>query len=89
MAVIKLYPKKAKTPLKAIRLFCFECMGISRTIPLGRAKKPIDDVKECTDEMCPLFEFRLGKNPYLKGKKGGNPAIAEIGQKYRVSINKK
>jgi hypothetical protein len=66
-------------------------MGMSRTVPFGRAKKSIEDVKECTDhdQMCPLFEFRLGKNPYLKGKKGGNPAIAEIGQKYRGSINKK
>jgi hypothetical protein len=66
------YPKKAKTPLKAIRLFCFECMGMDRRVPLGRAKKPIDDVKGCTDEMCPLFDFRLGKNPHLRGNPNPN-----------------
>ena len=61
---MKLYPKKSKSPIKAIRLFCFECMGWDRRYK--DSGKPIEDVKYCTDDMCPLFEFRFGKNPYRK-----------------------
>ena len=58
------YPKKSKRPLKAIRLNCFECMGMSRT--KKDPEKPFEDVKLCTDELCPLFDFRFAKNPFLK-----------------------
>lgn len=57
-----IYPAKATKPMKAIRLFCGECMGMDR-----RKKKksyPFVDVRECTDEYCPLFEWRFGTNPY-------------------------
>ena len=57
------YPRKATKPLKAIRMFCFECMGMDR-----RDKKPehpIENVRNCTDPMCPLFDFRFGKNPFV------------------------
>ena len=59
---ISYYPRKAKKPLKAIRLFCFECMGMSRRQKM--APEPADDVKNCSDDLCPLFEWRFGKNPY-------------------------
>lgn len=42
-----------KNPVKAIREFCLECCGDS---PSG--------VKECTSVNCPLYPFRLGRNPY-------------------------
>ncbi len=74
----KYYPKKSKRPLEAIRFFCFECMGWDR-----REKdsgKPFDDVKACSDPMCPLFEFRFGKNPFYKSTSKGHP---EALQKYR------
>ena len=74
-----LYPKKATKPLKAIRYFCFECMGWSRTEKDG--DRPIDDVRHCTDDLCPLYEFRLGKNPFLKGGMG-NPDLL---RRYRES----
>ena len=64
--VKKYYPKKSKRPVTAIRYFCFECMGWDR-----RSKdsgKPFEDVKGCTDEMCPLYDFRFGKNPFVKRK---------------------
>lgn len=48
---------KPTTPLKAIKLFCVECFG-------GQARA----VKQCTAPKCPLYEFRQGKNPYLKRK---------------------
>ena len=56
------FPKKSNLPLRSIRYFCFECMGWDR-----RSKdsgKPFDDVKACTDEICPLYDFRFGKNPF-------------------------
>ena len=70
---MKLYPRKATKPLKAIRLFCFECMGMSRT--MKKPKAPFVDVAGCTDEMCPLFEWRSGTNPYPSRKR------VEIGRK--------
>lgn len=46
---------KIKSPLKAIRAHCLQCVGTSNA------------VKECGgDESCPLFDFRFGKNPYRK-----------------------
>lgn len=40
-------------PIKAIRAFCLECSCGSTA-----------EVKSCPVEKCPLFPFRLGKNPY-------------------------
>jgi hypothetical protein len=62
----KIYLRKAKSPLKAIKQFCFECMGMDRCE--RNPPKPHDDVKNCTDPVCPVFDFRFGKNPYLKRK---------------------
>jgi len=61
-----IYPRKVKSPLKAIRQFCFECMGMDRR--KRNPQKPYDDVENCTDPVCPVFDFRFGKNPYLKRK---------------------
>ena len=44
---------KITSPLKAIRCFCIECMG-------GQVR----EVKDCTAPNCPLYAFRMGKNPY-------------------------
>ena len=44
------------TPVKAIRMYCLECSGQSPK-----------EVKECSISDCPLFKFRLGKNPNRKG----------------------
>lgn len=59
---LKTYPKKSKSPIQAIRYFCFECMGWDRRSP--DSGKPFEDVKSCTDPDCPLFDFRFGKNPF-------------------------
>lgn len=58
----KYYPKKAKSPAKAIRFACMECMGWDRT--KSESDRPFDDIRDCTDPMCPLFDFRFGKNPF-------------------------
>ena len=61
---MKIYPKKAKKPLKAIRLFCCECMGSSRL--KQKLSVPAADIEGCTDWDCPLYDFRFGKNPFLQ-----------------------
>lgn len=43
------------TPMKAIRLKCLDCC-------CGSA----NEVKLCTCTGCPLYDFRLGKNPNIK-----------------------
>jgi len=48
-------------PVKAIRKFCIQCMG-------GQTR----EVKKCTAKKCPLYIFRLGKNPNRAGI-GGRP----------------
>lgn len=51
---------KTVTPLRAIRLKCLDCS-------CGSAH----EVRQCTAEGCPLYPFRIGKNPNRKGI-GGN-----------------
>lgn len=69
----KYFPKKHKSPAKAIRLFCFECNGWDRR--KKDSGKPFEFVKDCLDPMCPLFDFRFGKNPFRKGGKGNIDAL--------------
>ncbi|OGU41037.1 MAG: hypothetical protein A2315_10895 [Ignavibacteria bacterium RIFOXYB2_FULL_35_12] len=47
---------KNLSPLKSIRKNCLECSN----------QQP-KEVKECHIEDCPLYPFRLGKNPHRKG----------------------
>lgn len=75
---MEFYSRKATKPLKAIRLFCFECMGMSRTVKKPRA--PVEDVNGCTDNSCPLFEWRFGKNPYPSKKR------VEIGRRLAAKM---
>ena len=42
-------------PAKAIRKFCRECYGFE--------VKWQEEVEKCPSVMCPLFPFRLGKDP--------------------------
>lgn len=44
-----------KSPLKAIRAFCIDCMGGA-----------VREVRICPSQICPLHAFRMGKNPYRK-----------------------
>ncbi|MBA7530404.1 hypothetical protein ES705_22610 [subsurface metagenome] len=59
--------RKNLTPVKAIRKFCIECAG-SQKAP-----------RSCVNQECPLFVFRLGKNPGRAGIGGrGNKKILAI-----------
>lgn len=44
---------KSTNPVKAIREYCLDCCA-------GQ----VNEVKLCTDDICPLHEWRFGKNPY-------------------------
>ena len=52
------------TPVKSIRKKCVECTGGS-----------LKEVRECVIPDCPLFPYRMGKNPNRKPSK--NPNIFE------------
>ena len=51
-------PKKHKTPLKAIKETCVQCMG-------GRESEGyLKRISECVSPDCPIYEFSFGNNPY-------------------------
>ena len=53
-------PKKYKSPVKAIREFCIECMG-------GRQNDGyMKHIKDCGSPDCAVFDFRFGNNPHHK-----------------------
>lgn len=62
------------TPLKAIRTKCLDCMGGSP-----------GEVRQCNIPECSLFQYRFGRNPALKGKRGDGEAL----RKYHRSFRKK
>lgn len=82
---IKYYPKKSKSPIKAIRLFCFECMGWDRRYK--DSGKPYEDVRTCPDTMCPLFDFRFGRNPFTN--RTASPKAIETMRKYHLNASLK
>ena len=47
----KLHPRRS--PLKAIRGMCLDCMGGQHSM-----------IRKCTSVGCSLWPFRLGENPY-------------------------
>ena len=62
------------TPLKAVRAKCIDCSGGS-----------IHEVKLCVIPECPLYPFRLGKNPYRKRRKLTDQQRREIAERLRKS----
>ena len=53
-------PKKCKSPVKAIREHCIECMGRREN------EGYMQHIKNCGSSDCALFDFRLGNNPHHK-----------------------
>lgn len=48
------------SPVKAIRAFCMDCMGGSKTADQG-------SIAACPSKgRCPLWPFRYGKNPFFE-----------------------
>ena len=58
---------KNPSPIKAIRKHCLECSS-------GSAH----EVKNCIITDCPLYPFRLGKNPNRKGIGNQKPVFKKI-----------
>lgn len=58
---------KNKSPLKAIREKCLDCSGWQPK-----------EVRLCPHAECPLYPFRLGKNP---NRKGVGPAVPSFAPK--------
>ena len=52
-------PKKQKSPVKAIREFCIECMG-----GRGTGQNSSKLIAERSSPDCSLYDFRFGKNPF-------------------------
>lgn len=52
------------TPLKAIREKCEECFCWEDVVK---------GIRNCASKLCPLYPFRFGRNPGLKGLTQGNP----------------
>jgi hypothetical protein len=50
----------SERPIKAIRAKCVDCCG-------GQAS----EVRKCVAVTCPLWAFRMGKNPYF-GRRGSD-----------------
>jgi len=48
--------KAVKTPVKSIRLYCLECCCNQKS-----------EVSRCELVDCPIYPFRLGKNPNRLG----------------------
>lgn len=53
-----------KTPLKSIRAKCVECSG-------GQPS----ETRDCAVTDCPLFPYRLGKNPNRQGVGKGKAGL--------------
>jgi hypothetical protein len=49
---------KGRPSVKRIRAYCHFCMGESSKL-----------IRECSNCICPLFIYRMGKNPHVKGRK--------------------
>lgn len=47
--------KGMRNPVKAIRTYCLECKS-----------HHVSQIKNCERVDCPLYAFRMGKNPYRK-----------------------
>ena len=84
---------KRLSPLKAIRAMCLQCVcGSAKEVELCTSNaKDIEASGKAGDdtpyELCPLYEFRFGKNPARKGKGGAGKPF--LGQKKRAQIGVK
>lgn len=58
------------TPVKAIRAYCLECSN----------QQP-SEVRDCHLTDCPLWPYRMGKNPNRKGMGPKQPAFLKETEK--------
>jgi hypothetical protein len=65
-----------KSPLKAIRKHCEECIG------------SILEIKNCTSPNCKLYPFRSGKNPFRKKKEYTEEELEELRVRFKKNTGK-
>jgi hypothetical protein len=68
---------KRLSPIKAIRANCLDCMNGSS-----------NEVKLCPIENCPLYPYRLGKNPYIAAREYTDEQRAALAERMR-NLHKK
>lgn len=59
------------TPVKSIRKYCFEC----KLKVIGNRKGVYKSVRLCPNIDCPLYPYRMGKNPNRRGIGGRNSCL--------------
>jgi len=59
--------------LKQIKKYCLWCCN-----------EQINEVKLCPDKICPLWPYRFGHNPSLKGKRGNPEALKKWQEEKRL-----
>ncbi|MAT59750.1 MAG: hypothetical protein CMF23_17390 [Ignavibacteriae bacterium] len=64
------------TPVKAIKKHCLECSGNSKK-----------EVRECLINNCPLYPYRMGKNPNRKGIKNNGSSNVLRQKSEQIGIN--
>lgn len=65
------------TPMKAIRAKCLDCCCGSS-----------NEVRLCTATGCPLYEFRLGKNPNIKPRQLTDEQRATMAENMRKNLGR-
>lgn len=65
------------TPIKAIRANCIECCCGDR-----------NEVMNCPIKTCPLYPYRLGKNPNIKRKEYTEEERAVMAERLRSNVSK-
>lgn len=63
---------KKQSPLNAIKEYCIRCSGDSYS-----------EMKRCSSEDCPLFCFRLGKNPFRKKRQLTDEQKARVAERFK------
>ena len=63
------------TPLRAIRLKCLDCMC-----------NQAQEVALCPSADCPLYQFRMGKNPNIQLTDEERERRAERGRQYAANL---
>ncbi len=74
MEVLTVETAKKLTPIRAIRAKCLDCSA-------GSAK----EVRLCVIPDCPLYMYRMGKNPAYAGKKGNVEALRRYAESQKSS----
>ena len=70
--------KEIRSPGKAIRAKCLDCSGNSS-----------DEVKACPVKDCPLYPFRLGRNPFRTPRILTDEQKAKAAERFKELRNKK